>query len=183
MHPIHAHARAHTHTHVCIYIGDGSISAKEFAEWKEKIGGGNRKRIGEADVGKSALFADLDQDGDGKVTRAEYEAAFDVFDADKDGYISKDELTAPAEDFSQAFLPVSVPVAQEMIPPPPPRETIIYVDRMLAADEMVAKLQLKMAAKVQLSLCLSLSHTRKQARNHARTHAQTHTHRMHSWSV
>ncbi len=40
------------------------------------------------------LFQKLDTDGDGKPSRAEYNAGFDVIDADKDGFITRKESGA-----------------------------------------------------------------------------------------
>jgi serine/threonine protein kinase len=40
-----------------------------------------------------AIFSMLDKDGDGQLSREEYEAGFDRLDFDGDGYISKDEFS------------------------------------------------------------------------------------------
>jgi hypothetical protein len=42
-----------------------------------------------------APFSVLDSDGDGMLSRKEYEGGFDVFDMDGDGFASKAELNQP----------------------------------------------------------------------------------------
>jgi Ca2+-binding EF-hand superfamily protein len=41
-----------------------------------------------------AIFSMLDKDGDGLLSREEYEAGFDMFDSDKDGLIFKSEFVS-----------------------------------------------------------------------------------------
>jgi len=79
---------------------DGFISLKEFTAWKEFAS----KKLGVAVSSKESVFALLDKDGDGKISRAEYEAGFDLFDVDKDGNISEDEFNKTARYGGYLFL-------------------------------------------------------------------------------
>jgi Ca2+-binding EF-hand superfamily protein len=79
---------------------DGFISSKEFTEWKELAS----KKLGLDVKSKESLFSLLDKDGDGKISRAEYESGFDLFDVDKDGNISEDEFNSTARYGGYLFL-------------------------------------------------------------------------------
>ncbi len=69
---------------------DGQITADELRAFHQKMHGNH--------AGKR--FQKLDTDGDGRISRAEAQAApklaehFDAIDANKDGYITPDELAA-----------------------------------------------------------------------------------------
>lgn len=74
---------------------DGSLSLDEFVKAKESKADAQRPgREGD----RPARGADLDKDGDGKISKEEaperLKAAFDELDADKDGLLSQEELQA-----------------------------------------------------------------------------------------
>jgi Ca2+-binding EF-hand superfamily protein len=72
---------------------DGQITADELRAFHEKMRGEKGKHLG-------AMFKKLDTDGDGRISRAEAQAAprlaerFDAIDANKDGFITMDEMKA-----------------------------------------------------------------------------------------
>jgi Ca2+-binding EF-hand superfamily protein len=72
---------------------DGQITADELRAFHQKQGGEGMKHRG-------AMFKKLDTDGDGRISRAEAQAAprlaehFDEIDANKDGFITMDEMKA-----------------------------------------------------------------------------------------
>jgi Ca2+-binding EF-hand superfamily protein len=72
---------------------DGQITADELRAYHQKQGGEGMKHSG-------AMFKKLDADGDGRISRAEAQAAprlaehFDEIDANKDGFITMDEMKA-----------------------------------------------------------------------------------------
>jgi Ca2+-binding EF-hand superfamily protein len=72
---------------------DGQITADELRAFHQAHRGEHGKDHG-------AFFKKLDTDGDGRISRAEAQAAprlaerFDAIDANKDGYITKEELQA-----------------------------------------------------------------------------------------
>jgi Ca2+-binding EF-hand superfamily protein len=72
---------------------DGQITADELRAFHQKQGGEGMKHGG-------AMFKKLDTDGDGRISRAEAQAAprlaehFDEIDTNKDGFITMDEMKA-----------------------------------------------------------------------------------------
>jgi Ca2+-binding EF-hand superfamily protein len=73
---------------------DGQITADELRAYHQKQGGERMKNSG-------AMFKKLDTNGDGKISRAEAQAGaprlaehFDEIDANKDGFITMDEMKA-----------------------------------------------------------------------------------------
>jgi Ca2+-binding EF-hand superfamily protein len=72
---------------------DGQITADELRAFHEKMRGEKGKHHG-------GMFKKLDTDGDGRISRAEAQAAprlaehFDAIDANKDGFITMEEMKA-----------------------------------------------------------------------------------------
>ena len=72
---------------------DGQITADELRAFHQQMQGGKGKHRG-------GMFKKLDTDGDGRISRAEAQAAprlaanFDAIDANHDGFITPDEMKA-----------------------------------------------------------------------------------------
>ncbi|HEX4781929.1 MAG TPA: EF-hand domain-containing protein [Usitatibacter sp.] len=75
---------------------DNQITADELRAFHAQMSGGRHAKAAER-------FKKLDTDGDGRISRAEAQASprlskgFDAIDANKDGYITPDELKAARE--------------------------------------------------------------------------------------
>lgn len=80
---------------------DGQITADELRAFHQKMHADRQAKAG-------ARFKKLDTDGDGRISRAEAQAAprlaqhFDEIDTNKDGFITPDELAAARMHHSQA---------------------------------------------------------------------------------
>ena len=80
---------------------DGQITADELRAYHQKMHADREAKAG-------AHFKKLDTDGDGRISRAEAQASprlaqhFDEIDANKDGFITPDELAAARMRHSQA---------------------------------------------------------------------------------
>ena len=79
--------------------GDGFLSAEELAARKGKIGKGHKDGEGHSDRKKARMMRFLDENGDGKVAMSEMptdrtDRMFAKLDADEDGKVSKEEFEA-----------------------------------------------------------------------------------------
>lgn len=71
------------------------VANKKILADTKKTGTKKREKTGKDDIleyGAFDLFKVLDIDGDGRITRKEYNAGFDIIDTDRNGFLSKNEF-------------------------------------------------------------------------------------------
>jgi Ca2+-binding EF-hand superfamily protein len=71
------------------------VANKKMLADTKKTGTKKREKAGKDDIleyGAFDLFKVLDIDGDGRITRKEYNAGFDIIDTDRNGFLSKIEF-------------------------------------------------------------------------------------------
>ena len=111
---------------------DGKVSREEFAKGHQamfdrldvnKDGTVGRDEIPGPGAGPGrgmGMLRMMDSDGDGKVTREELAKGqremFDRFDADKDGFISRDEMPGPGGRVGPGAAPDSKPQVDSKVP-------------------------------------------------------------------
>ncbi len=83
--------------------GDGVVTAADFEDFEGRAGRKGRQGPGHRGKGMAKVVAAADADQDGKVTQAEWSTFVGGIDADGDGLLTEDELTAHREAHRKAM--------------------------------------------------------------------------------